>query len=155
MRVGLISDTHGKLRPAIFDHFRDVDHILHAGDIGAPDLLAALEAIAPITAVWGNTDGFDIRQHVPERAERELGSRRILVIHGHQFGSPTPAALAAALPGFDILLFGHTHRPALEQIGSTLIVNPGAAGPPRFNLRPSIAILELQADRANVQFIDL
>lgn len=155
MRIGLISDTHGQLRPAVFDRFQDVDHILHAGDIGTPDILVELEVLAPVTAVWGNTDGFAVRARVPETAEVVLAGRRIVVVHGHQFGSLTPAELRAAHPNADVVVYGHTHRPLLDRNGSPLVVNPGAAGPARFNLRPSVAILTLSDTGTDVEFFDL
>lgn len=155
MNVGLISDTHGRLRPEVFECFEGVQHILHAGDVGTPDILIELEAIAPVTAVWGNTDGFDLRSRLPETAEVELQGRRILVVHGHQLGSPTGPALAAAYPGFDIIVYGHTHRPRVEHVNGVLVVNPGAAGPSRFGLLPSVAVLTLSTTTQNVSLLSL
>jgi putative phosphoesterase len=155
MRIGLISDTHGRLRNEVFAHFHDVDHILHAGDIEDLDILTALEAMAPVDAVYGNVDGFHLRRQIPERVERELGGRRIVLIHGHQFGSPHPHNLAPAFPDADIIVFGHTHRPLCERNGRILCINPGAAGPPRFGLRPSIALLELGEASETVRHIEL
>lgn len=140
MRIGVISDTHGRLRPEVFERFRGVDHILHAGDIGPAALLAELEAIAPVTAVWGNTDGFDVRAVVPETAELDLAGRRVIVLHGHQLGSPKPATLRAAHPDADVIVYGHTHRPLAVRDGS-LVVNPGSAGAARFGIPPSVGIL--------------
>jgi len=142
-RIGLISDTHGRLRPEVLDHFEGVDRIVHAGDIGDVAILTALEAVAPVSAVWGNTDGFEIRQHVRETETFETDGRTVLVVHGHRIGSPTPSGLAVAYPGHDIVVFGHTHRPARERVGGSLFLNPGSAGAPRFGLAPSIAICEL------------
>ncbi|MGH7506018.1 MAG: metallophosphoesterase family protein, partial [Longimicrobiales bacterium] len=133
----------------------DVSHILHAGDIGDPDILIALETVAPVTAVWGNTDGFAIRARVPEIATVELDGRALVVVHGHQFGSPSPAALQRAFSQADVVVFGHTHRPATEWIGDGLYLNPGGAGAPRFRLRPSIALLELREGDADVRLIEL
>jgi uncharacterized protein len=155
VHIGLISDTHGRLRPEVLDHFRGVDHILHGGDIGDLDILAALEAIAPTDAVFGNTDGFAIRARVPETVEREIGGRSVLLVHGHQLGAPTPERLAAAYPAADIVVFGHTHRPTNANIGGRLFLNPGGAGAPRFELRPSIAILRLEAATAAFELIEL
>lgn len=155
MKIGLISDTHGLLRPAVFEHFEGVEHILHAGDVGTVDVLVELETIAPVTAVWGNTDDFEIRTRVPERAELELGGRRIVVVHGHRFGSPTPELLRGAEPDADIIVYGHTHKPRIDRAGERLVVNPGAAGPPRFGLAPSIARLTLAEDHDDVEFIEL
>lgn len=146
MRLGVISDTHGMLRPEVFDVFREVDHILHGGDIGQPDLLIELEAVAPVTAVYGNTDSLDLRARLPQVAELELDGFAIVVTHGDQFGSPTPAKLHEAFPRAEIIVFGHSHRPLLELVDKTVtIMNPGGAGAPRFGIPPSVGILELEA----------
>lgn len=155
MLVGLISDTHGLLRPEVFDRLAGVDRILHAGDVGPADLLIELEAIAPVTAVWGNTDGFDVRARVPERAVVELEGWTIVVVHGHQFGSPTPELLREAFPEADIIVYGHTHRAVLNRTGKKLVINPGAAGPPRFRLTPSVALLTLERGSADARIVDL
>lgn len=145
MRLGVISDTHGLLRPQVFDVFRAVDHILHGGDIGTWDLIVELQAIAPVTAVYGNTDGFDIRGKVPQVAEIELEGFPVVVTHGDQFGSPTPTALHEAFPKADIIVFGHSHKPLLQLVDKTVtVINPGGAGPPRFGIAPSVGILELE-----------
>ena len=104
MRLGVISDTHGLLRPEVFDAFAEVDNILHAGDIGSLELLAELEALAPVTAVYGNTDGFELRNRLPRVARIELDGFDIVVTHGDQFGSPTPEKLNAAFPEAQILV---------------------------------------------------
>ncbi len=145
MRLGVIADTHGLLRPEVFDVFRGVDHILHAGDVGPLDLLAELEALAPVTAVYGNTDGSEVRARVPQVARVELDGFRIVVTHGDQLGSPTPEKLQAAFPEAEILVFGHTHRPILTLVDTVVtVMNPGGAGPRRFDLPPSVGILELE-----------
>ena len=143
--VGLISDTHGKLRPAVFDVFRGVDLILHAGDVGPLDVIASLETIAPVHAVLGNTDDWSLAARVRDVVELELEGRRVVVLHGHQLGSPTPDLLRAAHPGADIIIYGHTHRQHIDDRGGSLVINPGAAGPARFNLTPSVARLTLEA----------
>jgi putative phosphoesterase len=153
MRIGLISDTHGRLRPEVFKHFENVDHILHAGDIGDLDILTALEMLAPVTAVFGNVDDFQARARLPEIATLDVEGRHIVVVHGHQLGSPTPALLRKAHPDGDIVIFGHTHRPEAEWIEGRLFVNPGSAGAPRFRLKPTIAILRLGAE-AEVDWIE-
>ena len=146
MRVGVISDTHGMLRPEVFDVFGEVDHILHAGDIGRPDLLAELEALAPVTAVYGNTDGFDVRRVCAQVARLSLEGLRVVVTHGDQFGSPTASALMRAYPDADILVFGHTHEPLLELFDYVVtVMNPGAAGAARFRIAPSVGVLDLEA----------
>ena len=146
MRLGVIADTHGLLRPAVFDVFAEVDHILHAGDIGRDDLLIELEALAPVTAVFGNTDGFEIRRRCPQVAHLEFDGLAITVTHGDQFGSPTPALLHDAFPESDVIVYGHTHQPVLELVDRTVtVMNPGAAGPRRFDVLPSVGIMEFEA----------
>lgn len=122
-----------------------VDHILHGGDVGRLDIIAELEALAPVTAVFGNTDGFDIRARLPQVAELELEGFRIVVTHGDQLGSPTPPKLHAAFPDAEIIVYGHTHKPLLELVDKTVtVMNPGGAGAPRFGIPPSVGILELE-----------
>lgn len=146
MRLGIISDTHGLLRPEVFEAFREVDHILHAGDLGPLQLLTELEAIAPVTAVYGNTDGWDVRERLPQVARVELDGFRIVVTHGDQLGSPTPEKLNAAFPEAEIIVYGHTHRPLLTLVDVVVtVMNPGGAGARRFNLPPSVGIMELEA----------
>jgi uncharacterized protein len=133
------------LRPQVFEIFRDVDHILHAGDIGRWDLIIELQALAPVTAVYGNTDGFDIRAKIPQVADIELEGFSIVVTHGDQLGSPTPAKLHEAFPRAEIIVFGHSHRPLLELVDKTVtVMNPGGAGAPRFGIPPSVGVLELE-----------
>jgi len=146
MRLGIIADTHGLLRPSVLDVFAEVDHILHAGDVGRDDLLTELEVLAPVTAVYGNTDGFDIRRRCPQVAQLELDGLYVTVTHGDQFGSPTPDRLHREFPDADIIVYGHTHQPLLELLDKTVtVMNPGAAGPRRFDLLPSVGIMELEA----------
>lgn len=146
MRLGVLSDTHGLLRPEVFEVFRAVDHILHGGDVGAPDVLIALEAIAPVTAVYGNTDGPELRARLPQVAELELDGFSVVVTHGDQFERATPAALHAAFPKAEIIVYGHTHKPVLELVDRTVtVMNPGGAGHPRFGIPPSVGIMELEA----------
>ncbi|HET9605002.1 MAG TPA: metallophosphoesterase family protein [Gemmatimonadales bacterium] len=146
MRLGIIADTHGLLRSEVFEVFKEVDHILHAGDVGPPELLTELEAIAPVTAVYGNTDGWDLRARLPQVASIRLDGFDIVVTHGDQFGSPTPEKLNAAFPEAEILVFGHTHRPLLTLVDVVVtVMNPGGAGPQRFDLPPSVGIMELEA----------
>ncbi|MGQ0814494.1 MAG: metallophosphoesterase family protein [Gemmatimonadota bacterium] len=151
-RIGLISDTHGKLRAQVFELFTDVDLILHAGDIGSADIITELQTIARVHAVHGNTDDFDIRARFHESAEVEFAGLHIVVTHGHLLGVPTPGALRQAFPNADVIVYGHTHKPLLDP-GRPLVVNPGAAGPARFNLEPSVAILD--ASSLEVEFLNL
>ena len=145
MRVGVISDTHGLLRPEVFEVFTKVDLILHAGDIGPPDILDELEAIAPVLAVWGNTDRSDIHARVPEVVHHAVEGLPLVLIHGHQLGVPTPEALSAAYPEALVIIYGHTHRPLLRLVDQVVtVMNPGGAGRRRFNLPPSVGILEFE-----------
>jgi uncharacterized protein len=145
MRLGVISDTHGLLRPEVFQAFERVDHILHAGDVGPADLLDQLATLAPVTAVYGNTDDFEVRRRVPQVAALELDGFDIVVTHGDQFGSPTPEKLNAAYPEAEIIIFGHTHRPLLTLVDVVVtVMNPGGAGHRRFSLAPTVGILELE-----------
>jgi len=144
MRLGVISDTHGLLRAEVLEVFEGVDHILHCGDVGNWDVIIELQALAPVTAVYGNVDGPEI-QRLPKVAEVELDGFRIIVTHGDQLGSPTPAKLHEAFPDAEIILYGHTHKPLLELVDKTVtVMNPGGAGAPRFGLLPSVGILELE-----------
>ena len=144
MRLGVISDTHGLLRVEVLEVFEGVDHILHCGDVGKWDVIIELQALAPVTAVYGNVDGPEI-QRLPKVAEVELDGFRIVVTHGDQLGSPTPAKLHEAFPAAEIILYGHTHKPLLELVDKTVtVMNPGGAGAPRFGLLPSVGILELE-----------
>jgi putative phosphoesterase len=147
MRLGVIADTHGLLRPEVFEIFAEVDHILHAGDLGPLDLLTELEALAPVTAVFGNTDGMDVRARLPRVAEVRLDGFDIVVTHGDQFGRGVPKEeFQAAYPKADILIHGHTHLPKLELVDVVVtVMNPGGAGARRFDIPASVGILELEA----------
>jgi putative phosphoesterase len=155
MLIGLISDTHGLLRPQVFKAFEGVDLILHAGDVGDPDILTALEAIAPVTAVWGNTDGWEIRDLVPEVARVTIGGGEALVVHGMQFGSPTPKRVVGAHADALLVVFGHSHVPVIERVGATLAVNPGSAGPRRLNLPTTVALATVEGDSVEARLVQL
>lgn len=152
IKVGLISDTHGKLRSGVFDAFDGVQLILHAGDIGASGIITELETIAPVRAVHGNTDDLDIQSRHPASLEITVESKRLRVEHGHLLGSPNPQNLRARYVDADVIVYGHTHKPLLD-VAATIVVNPGAAGPARFNLKPSVAVLELPS--LEVTFVPL
>jgi hypothetical protein len=155
MLIGLVSDTHGLLRPELFRALEGVDHILHAGDLGDIELLAELEAIAPVTAVRGNTDGRDVRDRLPAVATTRLAGVDVVVVHGDQFGSPTPAAVARAYPTAGLVVFGHSHVPVIERVGTVLAVNPGSAGPKRFNLPTTIAVATAEAGSIEARLVSL
>ena len=151
--VGLISDTHGMLRPDVFTALAGVDLILHAGDVGGDDILDELAAIAPVHAVYGNTDPAG-HPRLSARIERDLGGVRIHVSHGHEVGSPTPEKLLAVYEA-DVIVYGHTHKGLISRHGERLVVNPGAAGARRFHLLPSVALLRIDAGHADAELISL
>ena len=152
--IGLISDTHGRVRPQLPDVFSGVECIVHAGDVGDGAVLRALAAIAPVHAVSGNVDDRH-DPSLPRARTLEVSGRTLHVSHGDELGSPTPEALLARYEG-DILVYGHTHRALLFRgPDGRVVVNPGAAGPPRFNLKPSVAILRIVDGEIDVRFVDL
>jgi putative phosphoesterase len=156
LRLGILSDTHGLLRPRVLELLDGVDHILHAGDVGPPDLLVALEAVAPVTAVVGNTDGFDLRPRIPEVQRLELGGMHVVVTHGHQFGrAPSPPVLAEAFPAADLVVFGHTHRPLMEGRDGCWFVNPGSCGPRRFDLPVAMVLARVHDGRFQGRHVEL
>ena len=152
-RIGLISDTHGMVRPDLFDALQGVELILHAGDVGPDEILTELETIAPVEAVFGNTDEPG-RSTLRESIERTIDGVRIHVSHGHEVGSPNPERLVAKYDA-DVIVYGHTHRQLVARVGSQLVINPGAAGARRFNLEPSVGLLTIEDGQASVQLIAL
>ena len=153
-QVGVISDTHNYLDPRIPHLFVDVDLILHGGDIGMPAIILALEQIAPVTAVAGNTDdpGF----HYPQTELVELGGRRFLVQHivnPESLTDPIRTRIAGERP--DVVVFGHTHKPFSKSIGGTRFFNPGYAGKSRFGLERSVAILHCGDERIRAEYVKL
>jgi len=151
--VGLIADTHGLLRPDVACAFEGVSLILHAGDVGGRGVLAGLAAMAPVVAVYGNVDDPHDPSLARERAV-EVGGLTIHVSHGHELGRPTPELALARYPGH-VLVFGHTHRALTVWSGERLVVNPGAAGPRRFDVMPSVARLTIAGARAEAEIIFL
>lgn len=153
MRIGVVSDTHGYLDPGLPACLAGVEHILHAGDIGSPALLAQLAAIAPVTAVLGNTDeGLNL----PETAAVTLGGVTFLVHHIVEPGRLQPALaqqVAAAQAG--VIVFGHTHKPFAQRLGELFYLNPGYAGRQRFRLERSAAILDLRKGEIRPEFVRL
>jgi len=151
--VGLISDTHGLVRPQIARVFDGVSRILHAGDVGGAAVLRALEAIAPVDAVFGNVDDADDPALARERVVTIEGVT-IHVSHGHELGGPTPELVLARYAG-DVVMFGHTHRAILARTNDRIAVNPGAAGPRRFDIQPSVALLTIDGGTPSVRIISL
>ncbi len=153
MRIGVLSDTHGFFDPRIVRHFTGVDHIIHAGDIGNPTIVARLAALAPVTAVTGNVDWDGPLDHDYRRIERlELSGYQIFVTHIG--GKPAELATHLPEPQPDIYIYGHSHIPALQHHSDVLFLNPGAAGKPRFGRQPSLALLDL-GDEASARIIML
>ena len=156
MRIGLISDTPGLLRPEIFGIFDGVDRILHAGDVGREDILTELGTIAPVDAVYGNTDGWDLRAALAAERTLKLEGTTIVLLHGDALGSPSPGALRHAYPNADVIVYGHTHRQLIDRAErGALTINPGAAGPARFKLSPSVALLSLENGAVEVELVQI
>jgi len=146
VRLGVLADTHGTLRPGVLDVFARVDLILHAGDVGEPAILATLEALAPVTAVYGNVDGGALRARLPRVAAVSVDGFRFVVTHGDQFGSPRAHDLKEAFPDADVIVFGHTHRPLIHAFEDySMVLNPGSAGAHRSDRLPTVAIIETEA----------
>jgi putative phosphoesterase len=151
MLVGLISDTHGLLRPEAFEALAGVEMILHAGDVGGHAILAELGAIAPVRAVYGNCDPPG-QPGLASDLGLQIEGVTIHVSHGHELGRPTVERLLARYDA-DVIVYGHTHRPLIERSGQRLVINPGAAGPRRFDLKPSVARLTLERGRADARLV--
>ena len=148
-RIGLISDTHGLLRPEALEALAGSDLIIHAGDVGDPAILTALAAIAPVTAVRGNVDTEDWAACLPERATLRPQEASILVLH-----DPDELA-AAAMTGFQAVIVGHSHRPMIRDQDGVLLVNPGSAGPRRFRLPISLGWLHVSGARVSAHLFEL
>ena len=146
-RVGIISDTHGLLRPPAIEKLNGVTHIIHAGDIGRRAVLEALQALAPLTAVRGNMDEIGWSGEIPDTQAVELGEAWIYVLHDLQRLDLDPAAA-----GFRAVIFGHTHRPSAEWKNGVLYLNPGSAGPKRFRLPVSMAMLQIEGKDLQYRF---
>lgn len=137
-KIGLISDTHGLLRPEAIDRLTGVDLILHAGDIGKPSIIRDLEAIAPVIAVVGNTDVAAWYPQYTRTALAEVGEHRLYLLHKIDDLDLDPVEA-----GIDAVIYGHTHKPTAHQRKGVWYINPGSAGPHRFMLPVSIAIMEI------------
>jgi len=141
MRIGIVSDTHGLLRPETIERLAGVHHIIHAGDIGRPEVISELRKIAPVTAIRGNVDKGEWATHLPRTALVKLGGRCVYVLHNLKELELDPAA-----DGIDVVVSGHSHRPKIETVAGVLYLNPGSAGPRRFTLPIALATLELTPD---------
>ncbi len=138
MRIGVISDTHGLLRAEAEQHLAGVAHILHAGDIGRPDVITRLRRIAPVTAIRGNVDNGPWADHYPDTEIVRIGGRSFYLLHDIHELEIDPSS-----SGVDVVISGHSHRPRVKTVDGVLYLNPGSAGPRRFNLPITLAILEL------------
>ena len=148
--VGLISDTHGLLRPEALRALDGSDLIIHAGDVGKPEILDALRALAPVVAVRGNIDRGEWASTLPLTAVAEAGPAAIYVLHDiHQLDLDPAAA------GFHIVISGHSHKPSRTERDGVLYINPGSAGPRRFKLPLTVARLDLRQLPWTVEFIDV
>ncbi|WP_292042383.1 metallophosphoesterase family protein [Massilia sp. UBA6681] len=150
MRVGLISDTHGLLRPEALDFLRGSDHIIHAGDITGPEILPPLAAIAPLTVVRGNNDRGAWAREIPETAILRLGQVAIYVIHDLKELPLDPAGA-----GMRVVVSGHSHKPLCSERGGVLYVNPGSAGRRRFTLPISVGELLVDGEDVKVRLVTL
>jgi uncharacterized protein len=149
-QVGLIADTHGLLRPQALEALRGSDAIVHAGDIGNPQILQALAGIAPLTAVRGNNDQAAWADILPARAELQIGSATLHVVHDLKDFDPARHGI-----GVHAVITGHSHKPKVEQRAHLLFVNPGSAGPRRFRLPISVAVLTVRSHQVSARLIEL
>lgn len=149
-RIGVISDTHGLLRPEALARLYGVQHIVHVGDIGAPGLIEALGEIAPVTAIRGNVDRAAWAAEYPETTTLDLAGLRVHLIHDR--AELTPDIREG---GADLVVFGHSHRASIEWQNGTLFLNPGSAGPRRFRFPVTIAIVNVVDGEPRPQIVPL
>jgi putative phosphoesterase len=149
-RIGLVSDTHGLIRPEALDALRNSDLIIHCGDVGDSAVLEALRTLAPVRAVRGNNDRGAWASALPAYDVVEVGGHPIYVLHNLAEFDLDPAEA-----GFIAVVFGHSHKPVIEKRGKILFVNPGSAGPRRFTLPVTIATLALRSDRCEAKIVEL
>ena len=149
-RIGLISDTHGLVRPEALASLQGSDLLIHAGDIGKPEVLTALKKIAPVIAIKGNNDTGSWARKLPDTRKVAMGTLRLYVIHNLQELSFDPAAR-----GFRVVISGHSHKPAIQTKGDVLFVNPGSAGPRRFKLPICVGRLVVQDNTIDTEIIEL
>ncbi|HWT89290.1 MAG TPA: metallophosphoesterase family protein [Candidatus Angelobacter sp.] len=149
-RIGLISDTHGLLRPEALDALHGSDLILHAGDVGKPEILDELRKLAPVIAIRGNVDTSPWAKKLKETELVETAAATFYLIHNINELNLVPSAA-----GIHIVLFGHSHQPAQYEKDGVLYINPGSAGPRRFNLPISLARLNLSKTPIEIEFVEI
>jgi putative phosphoesterase len=149
-RIGLISDTHGLVRPEALKALAGVELIVHAGDIGKPEVLDCLQAIAPLAAIKGNNDTAPWARRIPEILDLHVKDRTLRVIHNVRDSEPN---LRAA--GIDVVISGHSHKPSVQTRDNVLFVNPGSAGPRRFKLPVTVGLLDLGLAEVKAEIIRL
>jgi uncharacterized protein len=149
-RIGVISDTHGLLRPEVPDVFKDVSLILHAGDIGSPEVLEGLRKLAPVTAVRGNNDTGEWAKRIPETRTVRAGAVSIYMLHNLKEMKRTPSARNLA-----VVISGHSHQPSITHREGVLFLNPGSAGPRRFKLPVTVARLIIQGSDVQAELINV
>jgi uncharacterized protein len=150
MLVGVISDTHGLLRPEAVAALRGSSYIVHAGDIGDERILSSLDAIAPVTVVRGNTDYEAWARRIPPTAVLDVGGIRLYAVHDLAQLDIDPGAA-----GVDVVVFGHSHRPGIEHRDRVMYLNPGSAGPRRFNLPVTIAHLAIESGELSAKIVEI
>jgi putative phosphoesterase len=150
VRIGVISDTHGLLRAEAVEALRGVEHILHAGDVGDFDILLTLKGIAPLMAIRGNVDIYGPCAELPETEAVELAGKLFYLVHSLHDLDINPKAAQV-----DVVVSGHSHKPGAERKEGVLYLNPGSAGPRRFNLPVSLAILEVRGEQVHHEFVTL
>ncbi|HZI58538.1 MAG TPA: metallophosphoesterase family protein [Verrucomicrobiae bacterium] len=150
MRIGVISDTHGLLRPEAVEALRGSEHILHAGDIGAPEIIPELRKIAPVTAIRGNVDTQAWARNFAETEVVELGGLDIYILHDANAIDLNPKAA-----GFAVVISGHSHKPKQAMKNGVLYFNPGSAGPRRFNLPISVGRLEIVDGKVSAEILEI
>ena len=148
--IGIISDTHGLVRPQALDALTGVDMILHAGDIGKQEVLDTLKNIAPVVAVRGNNDKGDWAQTLPDWEVIEVGKVSIYMLHDVKEIDISPSGA-----GFHVVVSGHSHKPSIEDHRGVLYINPGSAGPRRFKLPVSLAHLQISGEKVHANLIEL
>jgi putative phosphoesterase len=149
-QIGLISDTHGLVRPEALVALRGSDLMIHAGDIGKPEVLTVLKQIAPLIAIKGNNDNDNWARGLPETRSITFGALRLYVIHNIKELNFDPGAR-----GFRVVISGHSHKPAIQTKGNVLFVNPGSAGPRRFKLPICVGRLVVQGSTIDGEIIEL